>query len=156
MKISRTWLALGLVALVQIGVIAVYVYVPPSPYRALPGDSVDPVAVRAGEDIYVTRRYEITRAVIFRVTRRLTSGTCPTQAKLSADELKSNTNCEAIDLPYSEIFLQPGFYERRRSHTIPHNAKPGVYALKFTIHWEDRFGRTISEDMPPLEVEVKK
>lgn len=137
----RSWTLAATLASLWLGTVTLYLYVPPSPYVPLGGDTVTPAKVKAGEHIAIKRYYRMTRDDTMLVTRSMVAGSCPKA-------------CEIIDLPSSSIVQAAGIHERTRDHLIPTTASPGRWVLRFAVHWEDRLGRTITMPMPDLEIEV--
>lgn len=131
----------GLLAVAWAAVVAVYFYVPSSPYIGLGGDSVTPARVRVFDEVTVNRHFEITRDEVMFITRSMVRGTCP-------------KDCEIIDLPSGYLDSAPGVYERARKQTIPSTPSPGTWVLTFSVKWEDRFGRPYTYPLVPLTIEV--
>ena len=113
-----------------------------SPMIYIDAGSVYPAKVKAGETMYVTRNFIVTRDDFVTVSRRMVAGDC-------------KVKCEKVNLPTSDMRLAVGEYRNNTvPHVIPFPAKPGKYKLEFSIQWQDRIGRVISMPMPILEVEV--
>lgn len=114
----------------------------PSPYIPLGGDSVAPAQAKMFETVAVTRNYEITRAAPMFIVRTMTRGDC-------------RASCEIVDLSSGHLLLPVGVYRNVvRDHIIPSSAQPGQWVLRFSVQWQDRFGRTLTAALPPLQIEV--
>ena len=114
----------------------------PAPVEMLPGDSVIPVTVYAGQTITVSRNFRAKRDVHVWVVREMVRGDC---AK----------SCEVLSLDHSSISIKKGEYHNRmRTHTIPLAATPGIWKLTFSLNYSGIFGRTATIPLVPLEIEV--
>lgn len=119
-------------------------YKPPPPRVPTGVDYVVPDRLRAGEIFTVFRTFRVTRWQEIRITRDLIASDCA----------KPKT-CEVLNLETNSVTQEVRDYVNlSRKHQIPVGARPGVYQLRFTIHWEDHLGRTLSQAMPPLSIEV--
>lgn len=136
--------AIGVVSsLIGVALLAyAYMHPPPSPYVSTGGDSLNPEKVKVLGAVAISRNFLITRREPMFVVRTMVKGDC-------------SVTCEIIDLPGGNLTLEPGAYHNViRDHSIPSFAQPGHWVLKFSIQWQDRFGRTLSAEMPPLAMEV--
>lgn len=121
-----------------------WLYVPSSPFVDLGGDKVSPTEVAHGGAVKVTRNFRITREATMSVTRTMRRGDC-------------KTFCEVIDMPSGKLTFPVGEHLGvEREHIISYLAQPGAWKLLFTLHWEDHFGRSHSQLLAPLAIEVLK
>jgi hypothetical protein len=131
---SVLWLATG----------AAWFYSPPPPVVGWVNSSVEPIKAKAGDTIEVSRTFTATRDESMLVTRTMVKGDC-------------KKACEIIDLPSSTLNLTRGDYTGiKREFIIPITASPGVWTLRFSIHWQNWVGRTLTQALPELTVEVVK
>jgi hypothetical protein len=112
------------------------------PIEYLPDDVVGPPQVRAGGVVYVTRHYNRLTDATVTIRRRMESGDC-------------KVRCDRIDLASSELKASPGYGLRStRGIKIPAEAKPGKWRLLFSVEYKTLFGRTLSYEIPSIEIEV--
>ena len=138
----RGWSGVVAVLLIWAAAYLFWLYAFPSPIELMGGDTVTPQKVRAGERVSITRNFRVLRAEPLNVTREAIRGDC-------------KKSCEVIDLTSSTMTLPPGEYRNVvREHTIPIHAEPGIWRLVFSVHWQGRFGRYVSESLPELTIEV--
>ena len=107
--------------------------------------TVEPTAIRAGEKLFVTRHYDVSRIAPITLTRRIEQGDC-------------RVRCERIDLPSSEVTNTEVADNQisRRSIVIPENTSPGKWVLRVYVNWTDILGNRRSIAVPPVEFEVVK
>lgn len=104
--------------------------------------SVRPVVVRAGDWFEVSRSYTTSRVQAVEIHRELVEANC----------VKS---CAKFTLPGSGFTTKIGREDDgRRFHQVPNIARPGEYLLKFELRWENFIGRTYSDPLPVLRIEV--
>lgn len=112
------------------------------PYISIGEDTITPKVVRVYGTITVSRNYEITRFEPMFILRTMVRGDC-------------RANCEIVDLQSGHLSLPPGVYRNVvRDQVIPSGAQPGHWVLRYSVQWQDRFGRTLTAPLPPLAVEV--
>lgn len=114
------------------------------PVKRWNDDMVTPREVHAGDTITIYRSFTVTRATTLKVSRVMVKGDC-------------RKACDLRDMPSSIMEIEPGDYVRaRRDHIVPLTTQPGVWKLKFYIHWHNRLGQTKTMPLPELEIEVVK
>lgn len=113
-----------------------------APIVSAPGDSIQPLIVKVGGVITISRNLHVKREAPVFVQRTLVRGDC---AK----------SCEIVDLPSGNITLPAATYGNLlRDHKLPTVVEPGDWTAVFTIQWTDRLGRTHYEPLMPLAFKV--
>ncbi len=138
------YIAALLIALTSLwlGTSALWLYEPSSPVTNWRGDSVTPTVVKTGDKITVFRSFTGLISESISVTRSIVHGDC-------------SKNCDVVELPSGNILVEPGeFLNVAKDYILPTTLHPGIWVLRFYIHWQDRFGRTLSQALPELSIEV--
>lgn len=121
-----------------------WLYVQSPPVENWHDDIVSPTTVRVGDEIVVSRSFDAMRTDVINVTREMIRGDC-------------KKTCDRIELPGGSLQIEPGEYRGvKKTYIVPAAASPGEWRLAFTIHWEDRFGRSLKQKLPELNIRVVK
>lgn len=106
------------------------------------GSIIEPAKVKAGDTVYITRHYDVTRYEPITILRRMEKGDC-------------TNRCERIDLPNTEITNSVGVgFKSRRQMKLPDSLAPGEWTIRTHISWDDILGRRQAKEVPPLTVEI--